>query len=317
MIRPLRARGVLSMVAREEVWALGELREERIAHGRAEHRDDIIIAADDADDDLLAIAEGLMRRARRVAAADAATARIVVSARRPGGGPVMTEAAIVFSLAGRAVVSTPDDAAADLALLMRLGPADDARTADYRGLPLVWRNGSGAVLMHEAAGHPAEHGREPVPWPSWLSVCDEPLDAVDDLGRPTRRADLLRGERPSSARTASFADVPLARMSRVVVRQENAPFAVPARRIDVHLVGAGGYDPLSDSVQLLVSGADLVDGGSVRALAPFVIEESRSSIAFALRGASGEAVRYPGVICSSEGQELVVGSYAPLLLTEF
>ena len=44
--------------------------------------------------------------------------------------------------------------------------------------------------------------------------------------------------------------------------------------------------------------------------------ESRANIARAFIGASGEPLRYPGVICSREGQELVVGSSAPLLLME-
>jgi hypothetical protein len=42
---------------------------------------------------------------------------------------------------------------------------------------------------------------------------------------------------------------------------------------------------------------------------------SRQAIARALIGAEGHPQRYPGVICSREGQELFVASHAPVLLT--
>jgi hypothetical protein len=35
----------------------------------------------------------------------------------------------------------------------------------------------------------------------------------------------------------------------------------------------------------------------------------------ALIGATGDPIRYPGVICSREGQEIFVGSHAPVMLT--
>ena len=43
---------------------------------------------------------------------------------------------------------------------------------------------------------------------------------------------------------------------------------------------------------------------------------SRAEIAASLSGASGEPIRYPGVICSREGQELYVASHAPVIITD-
>ena len=45
------------------------------------------------------------------------------------------------------------------------------------------------------------------------------------------------------------------------------------------------------------------------------IRATRSDIARSIVGATGDPIRYPGVICSREGQELFVGSYAPLIVT--
>ena len=50
-------------------------------------------------------------------------------------------------------------------------------------------------------------------------------------------------------------------------------------------------------------------------LAPFQIRVPRERVARAIVGASGEPLRYPGVVCAREGQELVVGSFAPLMIT--
>ena len=83
------------------------------------------------------------------------------------------------------------------------------------------------------------------------------------------------------------------------------------------LVEGGRYDPLTDDVTLFIPAADLVEGSRRRRLAPFVIHEPRHAIPPALIGADGAAVRYPGVICSTVGQEIAVGSHAPTLLTLF
>ena len=121
---------------------------------------------------------------------------------------------------------------------------------------------------------------------------------------------------PLKLRRASFKDVPLLRMTDVIARQHGAPFALPHERIDIELVDGGAYDPLTELVTLRIAAATLVEGQRARALRPFTICESRDVLIRSLVGASGEPLRYPGVICSREGQELVVSSYAPLMLTE-
>jgi predicted Zn-dependent protease len=201
---------------------------------------------------------------------------------------------IVVTIAGLSVVTTPEHLAADVALLRSASaslPKDDTHPRD---IPLLWKHGSAAVFLHEAAGHALEHGQAPLELPPWLTI-DVPLQP----------------------RRASFKDVPLLRMTNVVTRQTNAPFALPERRIEIVLVDGGSYDPLTELVTVRVAAAQLVDGDDVRALAPFTIEEQRATIARSIAGAAGEPLRYPGVICSREGQELVVGSYAPLMLTVF
>ncbi|MDQ3281754.1 MAG: hypothetical protein M3Q69_10105, partial [Acidobacteriota bacterium] len=157
---------------------------------------------------------------------------------------------------------------------------------------LLWRNGSGAVLLHEAVGHPAEHAQPPIELPQWLEV-----------------------ENPLTMRRASHRDVPLLRMNNLIARQRNAPFDLPKERIEVLLVDGGFYDPLTETVTIRIAAADLVEGDRVQRIAPFTIRDTRANIIQSLTGASGEPLRYPGVICSREGQELVVGSHAPLLLT--
>ncbi|HET7433094.1 MAG TPA: hypothetical protein VFN10_00130, partial [Thermoanaerobaculia bacterium] len=163
----------------------------------------------------------------------------------------------------------------------------------------LWRNGSAAVLLHEAIGHAAEHGHAPLQWPSWLTVRDED-------------ADLLR-EPPRRWRRESFRDLPLRRMTNLVVAQHDAPFAPPDDYIEINLIRGGAYDPLTEMVTIDVAHAT----HQGEAIAPFRIRQSRDEVARALRGATGEPLRYPGVICSSEGQELFVGSHAPVMLTSF
>jgi len=180
--------------------------------------------------------------------------------------------------------------------------------AGDRDLPIVWRNGSAAVLLHEAAGHPAEHGHEPLAWPSWLTVTDE---------SPDGSADLVRSEPPRALRRKSFSDVPLPRMTNVVVGARASRGKLPRRRLEILLVAGGRYEPLTEDVSLSICAADLIDGEESARLRPFVIERSRAEIALAIRGAFGEVRRYPGVVCSKEGQELFVASHAPDLLTDF
>src|SRR5437868_4929011 len=93
-------------------------------------------------------------------------------------------------------------------------------------------------------------------------------------------------------------------MTHLRAWQESAPFAMPDQRVDVHLVAGGGYAPLAAPVTLH------------RAVPRLTIRATRAAIARALRGAAGAPLRYPGVICAREGQELYVPSAAPLVITD-
>ena len=190
----------------------------------------------------------------------------------------------MVTLAGLSVVTTPEHIAADVALLRSAAATPAKDDTHPRDIPLLWKHGSAAVLLHEAAGHALEHGQAPLELPSWLTI-DVPLQL----------------------RRASFKDVPLMRMTDVVARQSNAPFALPARRIEIVLVDGGSYDPLTDLVTVRVAAAQLVEGDDSRALAPFTIEEQRATIALHLRRAG--AASLSGRDLFAEGQELVVGSY--------
>ncbi|HUP46586.1 MAG TPA: hypothetical protein VM779_13855 [Thermoanaerobaculia bacterium] len=314
-----------AIVTRDELWESGGLREERLSYGEAIARDGAIAATDALDSELLRAVDGAISLTRPFATLRATLTplrrgeglRIVVSARRAGDS-IITEAVVVVSAMELSVVTSPGHLEADLEWIRSIAAERPALSIDdHRNLPIVWRHGSGAVLLHEAAGHPAEHRKERVEWPGWLTVTDEPPFDTDDTGRPARAVDLLGGGEPSAKRRASFRDVPLTRLSNVVVRQSGAPFDLPSHRIDVLLVGGGAYDPLTDAVTIRVVASDLIEGERSQRLAPFTITESRPSIARAVRGAGGEPQRYPGVICSTEGQEIAVGSHAPLLLTRF
>lgn len=273
-----------SVATRDELWIDGRVFERRLSHGEAVHDERGIHANDAADPVLVAACDAAMDELRGFIASDART-RLVAEASSAEG----LSKTIVVAIGNRSVVTTPEHFAEDVALLRGVGDGD----AKPRKLPFLWKHGTAAVLLHEAVGHPLEHEQAPIPLPPWLSI-DVPL----------------------ALRRASFKDVPLLRMTNVIARQNDAPFTLPAERIEIVLVDGGAYDPLTEQVTLRIAAANLVDGESVRALAPFAIRQTRQAIVRSIVGASGEALRYPGVICSREGQELVVGSHAPLLLTE-
>ena len=278
--------GRFAIAAREELWSAGRLLESRLLHGEAIDHGHRIDATDSADELLLALCNRQLDELRSAAAALTLPVRLVSRAATDE-----TTAAIVVTRNGISVVTTPEHLHDDLALIpSRAGTA----VADWRELPLVWRHGSAAVLLHEAVGHAAEHDAPPVAWPAWLSV-DVPL----------------------AMRRESFRDVPLRRMTTLVAGQSGAPFALPPAYIEVVLVAGGSYEPLDDTVSLAIVAASLVDGGTTEPLAPFAIHATRAEIARAVNGATGVPLRYPGVVCSSEGQELIVGSYAPLMVTVF
>ena len=278
-----------AIATRDELWIHGRLVERRLAHGEATEDERGILAVDTGDPLLVAACDVAMDELRACVISDARV-RLVAEA----CGAELTKT-IVVTLSGLSVVTTPEHIAGDVALLRRtsLLPTADCRPPTSWDIPLLWKHGSAAVLLHEAAGHALEHGQAPLELPPWLTI-DVPL----------------------RLRRASFKDVPLLRMTDVVARQTNAPFALPARRIEILLVDGGSYDPLTELVTVRVAAAQLIDGDDVRALTPFTIQEQRATIARSIVGAAGEPIRYPGVICSREGQELVVGSHAPLMLTE-
>lgn len=309
-----------SIVTRDEIWSLGanrSLLESRLVHGSAVQRAHEILASDLCDDELLERCDEAMNRARDAMAAQIeGRARVVVSSRRAVGA-VRVTAWVNATIANLSTLSAPADFADDAKLLVQLASIRPDTAADYHRVPVVWRNGSASVLLHEAVGHAAEHRRAAIAWPPWLSVGDEPQFEVDDVGAPARIANLLDGEPPRSMLRESFSDVPLARMSRVVARQEGQSFTAPERRIEIRLVAGGSYDPLTDMVTVTVSAADLVSGARSVRLVPFTIVETRQSVARAIRSAAGQPIRYPGVVCSREGQELVVESFAPEVLTLF
>ena len=317
----MRPAGGFAMVTCEELWILGgqaTLRESRLSHGTATLEGADLVATDALDEELLSVTRGELDRVRELLPRpdDALTARVVVTGCRPGAA-LRLEAVIVLTSGRLALVSDPDHAAADCARLLQIAALPAEVDLDDRTLPVVWRHGTGSVLLHEAAGHPSEHGHVPLEWPPWLSVTDKPRLAIDDCGRLPSPANLLAGEPPRSLRRAGFADVPLPRLAHVVVRQNDAPFETPRRRIEVLLTDGGRYEPLTEQVVVFISAADLVEGKQAVRLRPFVLAAPRHAVARGLLGATGQPARYPGVVCSVEGQEIVVGSEAPDLLTRF
>jgi len=268
-----------AIASRDELWLRGALAESRLMHGQALQRGDRIEASDARDDRLLQLCDDAMAAARDAVLRDARV-RVVVRATRENDVEAV-ETTMTISIDGVSVVTTPPDAMHDYELLraaIGIKPRESAES-----LPIVWRNGSAAVLLHEAIGHANEHGAAPVAWPDWLSV-DAPL----------------------VPRRQTFRDVPLPRMAHLIARQNGAPFAMPEERIEVQLIAGGAYDPVTDIVTIDVA---------VSTAGPLTIRRSRAQIAASLIGALGEPVRYPGVICSREGQELYVASHAPVMIT--
>jgi hypothetical protein len=301
-----------AMATRDELWYRGKCLERIRSHGIARQRGSRIEASDTRDEALTRICGEDIASLREIAQGIAdGRVRAVASARRIGS-VIVRETTMTISIRHVSIVTSPDLASRDAAFLRELVASEAKMT--YRNLPVLWQNGSAAVLLHEAVGHAAEHDAPPVQWPHWLRVSDEPAIPVDDCGDAPRSTDLL-SEPPSCVRRESFRDVPLRRMTRLVARQSGAPLEIPEEHIEVQLVAGGGYDALTDTVLVNVSVADLVHDGKRHRLRPFKIREHRAAIAQSLCGAAGEPVRYPGVICSREGQEIVVGSFAPVMMT--
>jgi len=295
------------MVRRDELWVRGVLDESRFTQGQALTRGREIFARDSIDDrtlrgELRAACDAEMDRFyRSIESLKNARVRGIVTATTGG-----LESTITITVDGISVVTTPDDVISDYQALERL-LRPPAAPPPARSMPIVWRNGSAAVLLHEAIGHAAEHAHTPLTWPRWLRA--------RDITPEGRSADLIAGEVPMAIRRESFRDVPLRRMTNLVFEQVRAPWATPARRIEVFLVSGGTYEPLTETISIDIAIADLVRGKKRERVAPFTIRASRAAFARALIGAKGKPVRYPGVICSREGQELFVGSHAPVMVT--
>ena len=283
---------------REELWSRGRLIESRLDHGEAHQDETGIVATDARDDALVAACERELDRLRAVVPPDAIV-RLVAESGTDG-----TSSAMTVRIGPLSIVTTSEHLDEDLALLRRCAAlqqrAASQQSATERSAalqaagppassrpPMLWLHGSASILLHEAVGHALEHGHAPLAFPDWLHV-DIPL----------------------GMRRATFRDVPLTRMTHVNASQSGAPFVLPPDLIEIHLVDGGAYEPLTETVIIRIAAA-MRNGQPV---APFTITTHRDAIRFL--GAEGHPVRYPGVICSREGQELVVGSCAPTLLTE-
>lgn len=315
---------VFAIATREQIGSGAAPRVARRSHGLAIQRGTEITASDSFPDHRLR--EELVARCDEAFAAipgnDAVT-RIVASSRyvERNGEQSLTVSetitvAVPYGDGQLSVVTSVGSLDEDVARLNTLAASQPSQTdIDPRSLPILWCGGSAAILLHEAVGHAAELGAVASGWPEWLRVTDEPRQSVDDVGEKTTTVSLLDGERPSARRRQTFRDVALRRMSAVFVRHEGASFATPDRRIEIHLLSGGRYESLNGEVTLFVTVADLVEGGRTQRMPPFTLRASGAEIARALVGAAGDAIRYPGVICSSEGQELIVESYAPRMIT--
>ncbi len=277
-----------AVAVRDEVWSHGVRIERRLAFGEAARRGDVILARDRADPVLVArVTEQMPALRACVRGLGDARARLVLEASREDGREQLS-ATLTVALEGVSIVTTPASVAEDVAALRGLLALPAGGVVDPGEHELVWMNGSASVLLHEAVGHASEHGHSEIVWPEWLHV-----------------------EAPLSLRRAGFRDVPLLRMTTLVASQRNAPFPARADPIEIHLLAGGTYEPLTELVTLNVAVA--THRGA--RLTPFTIARTRRELATSLSGARGEPLRYPGVICSREGQELVVGSYAPVMVT--
>ncbi|HVE70999.1 MAG TPA: hypothetical protein VNI54_06490 [Thermoanaerobaculia bacterium] len=265
---------------REELWSRGRRVESRLAHGEAiEEPDGSITASDKRDDAFVQRAESLLSLLRDAMPHDAVV-RLVAEAGTEGESATMT-----VRIGPLSIVTTPEQVHEDMHLLRSVErrPLRPPNPRRPKRAPLHWKNGTAAILLHEAHAHPLEHNHAPLQLPPWLHV-----------------------DVPMTKRRQSFRDIPLLRMQHVRVTQHDAPFEHPEDAIEVHMVDGGSYEPLTETVTVRVSASSI---------GPFELTEPRANILFL--GARGEAQRYPGVVCSREGQELVVGSYAPAILTAF
>lgn len=296
------------MVRCDELWIGGVLEESRLNYGQAIAHGTTITARNMIED------RALDARLRRACEAEVERMRRTIAAMRDARvrGVVTAstedlESTVAITIDDVSIVTTTDVAMDEYDALKRILRPPAARRPPPAKFPIVWRRGSAAVLLHEAIGHAAEHGHKPLAWPRWLRT--------RDVTRDGRNSDVLAGEMPAAIRRESFRDAPMRRMTNLIIEQKGAPFELPPERIEIHLVAGGAYEPLTEMVTIDVAIAEIVSGESTIRCSPFTIQRSRLEISRALLGATGEPIRYPGVICSREGQELFVASHAPVMVT--
>ena len=309
-IDPLRSAGSESgrdefwIAAIDQTWSRNHCLASRQSWGTARWQGSRLIASDRRDDEMVARCREVASSVAGLLRNTSALSRIVCRVTRERGA-IEIQTTVVLTRNTLSVVTTPEYWAHDDRLLQQLAASEPKIPAPV-DWPLLWCHGSAAVLLHEAAGHAAEHGAARELWPRWLRAEDR-----SEAGS----ADLLASQIPCAWRRESFGDVPLPRMTSVVVEQSGAPFELPEERLEVLLVAGGAYDPVTDEVTIHVAAARAVRHGQSTAVRPFVLRASRGRVAAALRGAVGLPERYPGVICSREGQELYVSSVSPRVLS--
>lgn len=174
-------------------------------------------------------------------------------------------------------------------------------------LPILFRNGTGAVVAHETLGHPSELA--PSPMRLAFEVHDQPGETLfdrdfDDVGNRLEAADLGLGEQPRAFRASDWRQVPIRRMTNLVVTARDAARA-PMRHLAIDLIESATVK--DDVVHLRIAGASVVDETTQRRTGGFTLSFPRYSFAD-FQPASIETSTYPGVVCSAEGQRAPVGS---------
>src|SRR5512146_3189540 len=135
-----------AVATRDELWMRGKCVGRIRGHGIARQRGKRIEATDARDDALMRICGEDMAPLREIARTMTdAGVRAIATARRIGD-VIVRERTLTFSIRHVSIVTSPDVAARDAAFLREL-VASEARMT-YRKLPIVWRNGSAAVLLH-------------------------------------------------------------------------------------------------------------------------------------------------------------------------
>jgi hypothetical protein len=213
----LSARPTFAIATRDELRLRGHLVEERLSHGVSTHSANGIDATDER--------RRRAGRALRRGALAAAGRRPDRCARAPRGERAASR--------GRDDDHRDDDDRPRRPLVVTDADhaANDAQLLDlFNASPSFALFSAPPALAPRLRLRPAARGRRPIPrstatqpldWPSWLSVRDEPPFAVDDLGNETRATNLL-AEAPACFRRESFRDVPLRRMSHCIARQHGA-----------------------------------------------------------------------------------------------